>query len=152
MRVFRIYKDGRSPSDAMGAKISGGRWNPKGFMVLYAATHLSLACLEKMVHLERGTMPRKLRYGWTEIPAKLGSLDPTQEYVRRRLGETAEIGKQWLVHSNELAIRVPSLLIPGEDNILLNPVHPEYKALQWDSLPFEWESRLLELITAVQRT
>ena len=147
MRVFRIYNDGRSPNDAIGAKISGGRWNPKGWMALYASTHLSLACLEKMVHVERGTMPLKLRYAWTEIPAKFESLDPTRQYVRRSLGETAEIGKQWLANSNELAIRVPSVLIPGEENILLNPVHPDYEALQWESLPFEWESRLLELIT-----
>ena len=131
---------------------SSERWNPKGLMVLYAATHLSLACLNKMVHLERGTMPPRLRYAWAEIPAKLGSLDPTRQFVRRSLGETAEIGKQWLVHGDELGIRVPSALIPGEDNVLLNPAHPDDEALQWDSLPFEWETRLLELITAVPRT
>jgi hypothetical protein len=50
-----------------------------------------------------------------------------------------------LPNGNELAVRVPSSLIPGEDNILLNPVHPRYEALQWDS-------RLLEMIGAVQST
>ena len=152
LRVDRIYNDGRSPNDAIGAKISGGRWNPKGFVVLYASTHLSLACLERMVHVERGTMPRRMRYAWTETPANLGSLDPTRKYVRRSLRETGEIGKQWLVHGSELAIRVPSVLIPGEDNILLHPLHPDYETLQWDSLPFEWESRLHELIAATPRT
>ena len=127
-------------------------WNPKDLMVLYAATHLAFACLEKMVHLERGTMLRKLRYVRAEIPAKLGALDPTRRFVRHSLGETAEIGKQWLVHGDELGIRVPSALIPGEDTVLLNPAHPDYEALQWDSLPFEWETRLGELITAVPRT
>ena len=143
LRVFRIYNDGRSPNDAIGAKISGGRWNPKGFVVLYASTHLSLACLERMVHVERGTMPRKMRYAWIEIPANLGSLDPTRKYAHRSLRETGEIGKQWLVHGSELAIRVPSLL---------NPLHPDYETVQWDSLPFEWESHLRELIAAAPRT
>lgn len=128
------------------------RWNPKDLMVLYAATHLSLACLNKMVHLERGPMPRKLRHAWAEIPAKFGSLDPTRQFVRRSLGENAEIGKQWLVHGDELGIRVPSALIPGEDKGLLNPAHPDYEARQWDSLPLECKTRLLKLITAVPRT
>lgn len=101
-----------------------------------------------MVHLERGTIPRKMRYASTEIPASLGSLDPRQEYVRQGDGLSAELGKQWIVHSNELAIRVPSSLIPDEDNILLNPVHPDYAGLQWDSVPFEWDLRLLGTITA----
>ncbi len=131
-----------------GPKISGGRWNPTGFMVLYASMHLSLACVEKMVHLEHGTMPRQLHYAWTEVPANLGSLDPNWQRVHRGAAETAEIGRQWLVHSNELAVRVPSVLIPGEDNIILNPFHSDYEALQWDSFPFEWDSRLLELIAS----
>jgi RES domain-containing protein len=150
MRVFRIYNDGRLPNDAMGAKIAGGRWNPKGYMVLYAATHLSLACLEKVVHLERGRMPRKVRYAWADLPANIGTLDPNQEYVRQGRGVTSEIGKQWIVHGNELAVRVPSSLIPDEDNVLLNPVHLHYGALQWDSRSFEWDSRLLEMIGAAQ--
>jgi RES domain-containing protein len=131
MRVYRIYNDGRLPNDAMGARIAGGRWNPKGLMVLYAAAHLSLACLEKMVHLNRGTMPTKLRYAWTEVAANLGSLDPRRDYVYRGTNVTVEIGRQWIVHRKELAVRVPSVLIPEEDNILLNPIHPEYEALEW---------------------
>ena len=81
MRVYRIHNDRRAPNDAMGARIAGGRWNPKGYMVLYAATHLSLACLEKLVHLEAGVMPQKLRYSWADLQSAPGSLDPASMFT-----------------------------------------------------------------------
>ena len=119
----------------------------KGHMVLYTATHLSLACLERLVHVQRGVMPYKMQYASADKPDNLESLDPKREYVGQGLYVTAGIGTQWLVHRKEFAVRVPSVLIPEEDNVLLNPIHPDYEALEWTSFPFEWDSRILELIT-----
>ena len=146
MRVYRIYNERRSPGDSMGAKLLGGRWNPKGYGVLYASTHLSLSCLEKLVHFGNRPAPGKMRYGWTDIPEVQDSLDSQREYVHRGELFTAEIGKQWIVHAQTLAVRVPSVLIPEEDNVLLNPFHQDYGSLVWNAKPFDWDQRLVDLM------
>ena len=99
-----------------------------------------------MVHLAAGVMPQKLRYSWADLQSAPGSSDPDRQHVYRGHDTTAEIGKQWIVHGNELAASVPSVLIPIEDNVLLNPIHPDYGELVWKSEPFEWDSRLAELV------
>ena len=145
-RAYRIFNEGRAPNDSMGARIAGGRWNPPGYPVLYSSSHLSLACLEKLVHLPKGKMPKRLRYAWTDLPGDLASLDPGRQHLHQGLHHTAEIGKQWLTHANALAVRAPSILIPEESNILLNPLHASFDALPWTWLPFDWDQRLLGLI------
>lgn len=149
MRLYRIYNERRSPDDSQGAKLLGGRWNPKGYGVLYSSAHLSLACLEKLVHLGPHANPGKMRYAFTDIALVHDSLDPRKEFVHQGEQCTAEIGKQWIVHGKSLAVRVPSVLIPEEDNVLLNPFHEDYASLQWDSKPFDWDQRLLELVGRV---
>jgi RES domain-containing protein len=74
------------------------------------------------------------------------SLDPDREYLTRGEYYTVEIGRRWLDYANELAVRVPSILIPEEDNVLLNPRHQDYAGLHWKSEPFEWDQRLLNLL------
>jgi RES domain-containing protein len=45
--------------------------------------------------------------------------------------------------AGELAIQVPSVVIPEESNILLNTKHPGYNALRWsDPRPFRFDPRL----------
>ena len=147
VRAFRIFNQGRAPNDSMGARIAGGRWNPPGYPVLYTASHLSLACLEKLVHLPRGKTPKRLRYAWADLAGGLASLDPGRQHLHQGLHHTAEMGKQWLAHANALAVRVPSVLIPEEENILLNPLHAGFAALAWTDIPFTWDQRLLDLVS-----
>lgn len=53
----------RAASDYTGAMAAGGRWNPIGTPMLYAAQHLSLACVEVLVHLDQSEIPRD--YAWS---------------------------------------------------------------------------------------
>jgi RES domain-containing protein len=116
-----------------GPEKSGGRWNRKGTPVIYASSSIALAYLETMVHLS-GLEPLPLnRYlikieipgaawkarkvfnaakhvGWDALPAGLTSLD---------------WGTEWLQSGTSLAAEVPSIVVPEESNILINPGHPE---------------------------
>lgn len=116
-----------------GAQETGGRWNRKGTAVVYTSTSRALACLETVVHLS-GSDPLPLnRYlvrimvpeaawaartvidaeshvGWDAEPAGKVSLD---------------WGTAWIRRVDTLLAEVPSVIVPEEANILINPRHPE---------------------------
>jgi RES domain-containing protein len=53
------------------------------------------------------------------------------------VGSCLAAGHRWVAAGNQLAIQVPSVVIPEEFNILLNPNHTDYKELAWsEPLPF----------------
>ena len=85
-----MHRAKRSPGDYTGAMVAGGRWNPIGIPMLYTAEHLSLACLEVLVHLDKGQLPRD--YVWSKaeltdtpelltrsIPASIGACQAAKE-------------------------------------------------------------------------
>ena len=47
--------------------VAGGRWNPIGVAMLYTARHLSLACIEVLVHLDKGQFPRDYVWSRSEL-------------------------------------------------------------------------------------
>lgn len=117
-----------------GARRTGGRWNRKGEAVLYASSGIALACLETVVHLAAGDLPLN-RY--------LVRLDvPDAVWGRRRIvtAETApvgwdavppgktslDLGSAWLADAQAPALLcVPSVVVPEELNVLVNPNHPD---------------------------
>ena len=54
------------------------------------------------------------------------------------------VGDEWLQSGRSLALRVPSAVVPAEENVLVNPEHPEFEAVTVDG-PFdpEVDDRLL---------
>jgi hypothetical protein len=57
-----MHRAARRASDYTGAMLAGGRWNPIGTPMLYTAEHLSLACIEILVHVDKNQLPRD--YVW----------------------------------------------------------------------------------------
>jgi RES domain-containing protein len=115
-----------------GASIIGGRWNSRGRLMLYTSSHLSLAVLEVFVHIA------------PELRDRLPELEAVQIYVPDDAGSTTiadsqfsdliaganpldacrAIGDAWLARGEDLVLRAPSVVIPQEHNIMLNPAHP----------------------------
>jgi RES domain-containing protein len=112
--------------DYTGAALAGGRWNPIGVPMLYTAEHLSLACLEVLVHLDKGQLPRD--YVWSAA-----ELANATEVLTRSIPPSVvacqEAGRGRLTGANQLAVRAPSAVVPEEFNVLLNPNHDGYEAL-----------------------
>lgn len=132
-----------------GARLAGGRWNPPGTAVVYAASSLSLASLEFLAHFESAedvpelvcfhlsfderlvTAVEKPSADWRQIPA------PTS---------TQELGAEWLNGGRSAVLRVPSAIIPTEYNFVLNPAHPDFKQIKiGPAEPFSLDPRLLSL-------
>jgi RES domain-containing protein len=57
---------------------------------------------------------------------------------------TRAFGRQWATSRSSLAVLVPSVIIPIEFNVLLNPTHSNFDAVKWSAPePFGFDSRLL---------
>jgi RES domain-containing protein len=118
--------------DGEGASLVGGRWNSQGVPVLYTSLQLSLCVLEVLVNI-----PARLRddladfeavrlsipddagtkeIGIREFEAMLASADP--------LGACRVVGDDWIAKGRDLILAVPSVVVPEELNLVLNPVHP----------------------------
>jgi RES domain-containing protein len=129
MRVWRLVAP-HHVAGAMsgeGAALYGGRWNPVGQRMVYAADSLALATLELVVHLTGA----KVTYTAIEfdVPDRsVVKLDPAR--LKRRWADdasaTQRIGRDWMESAASLALAVPSALVDGrsgERNVLLNADH-----------------------------
>lgn len=121
-----------------GAASRGSRWNHPGEPVTFAATSVSLAAWETRAHLGKSAsrlpwnrflvridvpdavwaarlvLQRPVSVGWDAIPEGLVS---------------RELGSGWLRGGASALLVVPSVIIEEEDNVLINPAHPDAGAL-----------------------
>ena len=123
--------------DGEGARLWGGRWNHPGTALVYCSSALSLAVLEYFVHLEPGLAPGDLVAVPAEIPGSVerSEIDETALPADWRTYPAPEsvkdLGTDW-VRSSRTAVllRVPSVVIPRETNVLLNPAHPAFAKIR----------------------
>ncbi len=117
-----------------GAAAAGARWNHPGERVTYAATSISLAAWETRAHFAKGgalpwnrflvridgpdtvwaartVLNRPPATGWDAIP-------------EGRVSRNA--GSAWLKAVASALLTVPSVIISEEDNVLINPAHPDH--------------------------
>jgi RES domain-containing protein len=116
-----------------GARLAGGRWNYKGTPVIYTAESRSLAVLEAIVHMSQPDFLIKRKMVLIEIPE---TIDPIKIEISdlpkgwRKYPppfKLAAIGTRWATSMQSLLLRVPSAVVPGEFNFLINPAHPDMK-------------------------
>lgn len=132
-----------------GARLTGGRWNRAGTPVVYTASSIALACLETLVHINAGGLPLNrylVRYdipgdvfaaatiatnppvGWDALPAGRVSLD---------------LGEAWAGEGATALLIVPSIMVPEETNILINPAHADAARIRASKLrKFVYDGRL----------
>lgn len=121
-----------------GAASKGARWNHVREHVTYTSTSISLAAWDTRAHLgkagtrlpfnrflvridvpddawaARTSVVSPLPAGWNAIPEGL---------VSRNLGSA------WLATGNSALFVVPSVIVEEENNVLVNPAHPDSRLL-----------------------
>jgi RES domain-containing protein len=119
--------------DGEGARLFGGRWNSPGLRALYTSSHLSLSVLETYVNIPlalRTSLPvfQAVRISIPDnastiriSPAQLDKLLTTPD----SLAASRSIGDGWITRRESLVLQVPSVLVPEEDNFVVNPEHPD---------------------------
>jgi RES domain-containing protein len=152
-RAWRLIRKKRL-SDAFtgeGARLGGGRWNHAGTPVIYVSETLSLAALELFVHFTRKDI--KLSKSLVAIPVDIPHSLKTVEVSINDLdsswrtsppsNSTKDIGTEWTQNMNSSILRVPSAVIPDEYNLLLNPVHRDFKKIKIGKpRPFTFDERV----------
>lgn len=116
-----------------GAKRFGGRWNQRGIPMVYASSSRALACLETVVHLGSvPALPLNRYLVRLEIPDRLWRqrtlFDPDQHIGWDALppGRVSMAwGSAWATRQRSCIAQVPSVVVPEEANLLLNPRHPD---------------------------
>ena len=110
-----------------GARLFGGRWNSPGLAAVYLGDSLALAGMELLVHLGNLDVLKTYRKMPVYIPEKLvmhiepGDLPMGWETGPR--ATTRAIGDAWLSAGQSVVLQVPSAVVLGESNFIINPNH-----------------------------
>jgi RES domain-containing protein len=150
MIVYRITKKEHSALDGMGGLYGPGRWHKKGNLVIYTSEHASLAAWEKIVHVTSfENLPKNLLLVKIELPDGIKIQSVPQNVLVKGWNsypfalETVDYGTVFLQKKEHLALRVPSVIIPDEFNIILNPLHPDIRDCKVVStIPFVFDQRV----------
>ncbi len=134
-----------------GGLYSGGRWHSAGKRIVYVSQNRSLAAHEIIVHYPQRKHALKFvmsdikipdtlvmtlaAFGVRALPAGWDSQPPRHA--------SQAMGDSWLAAKPSAVLEVPSVIIPGEFNYLLNPDHPDFGAIKvTDPKPFSFDPRL----------
>ncbi|AOE85974.1 RES family NAD+ phosphorylase [Pseudomonas sp. TCU-HL1] len=131
MQGWRVAKEKRiNDLTGAGAAIAGGRWNDVDVPAVYLGLSPGICSLETFVHTTSRVQPplkialielpddpglywepgfKDLPMGWNAVPADRPSMD---------------FGTRWLRSTSHLGLIVPSVVMPLERNLVLNPAHP----------------------------
>lgn len=135
--------------DGEGAKQFGGRFNPPGVKAVYLAGSLSLAMLELLVQVSDRRMLEDRVACRIRFPRKLLDVvdmaDLPPDWDHRPPGRSSqEFGGRWLSQGGRPLLRLPSVIVPGEYNYLLNPGHKQVGAIEFGPVrPLRMDQRLM---------
>ncbi len=148
MIIYRLatgsHKDDISGT---GSKIYGGRWNSPGMAVLYTAENISLALLEILVRTGRKNIPLSYSLLKLSVPDTLKIITIPESKLKRSWEDdpayTQWMGDELLKATEALLLKVPSAIVPEENNYLVNPKHPDFKKVKIiSSAVFDFDKRL----------
>ena len=134
-----------------GAEMTGGRWNPVGTPLVYAADSIALACLETLAHLAAGALPLNRFLVQITIPDDLIRSATRETATSLPVGWTShppgrvsiEYGRQWVASKSAAVLIVPSVIVTESLNFLINPSHSAASSITAVKVrPWTFDSRL----------
>ena len=150
MIVFRLCKSKYAADlSGKGAELTGGRWNSKGTPLLYTSRSRALCTVEIAVHTPLGNIPDDYCLVTIEIPDNIPVLKlnlselPMDWNVFPHSHNTQLLGDRFVASARYTVMQVPSAIVQGEFNFLINPASSESKRITIkDTEPFLFDSRL----------
>lgn len=157
MKLWRIAAETRvypaTDLSGGGAAQRPGRWNGDKEPIIYCALTISMAVLETAAHRDDAGLPlnrylieinvpdqiwegrevvnpRKLPTTWAAIPAGRASV---------------KVGSDWLSSMRSALLIVPSVIVPEESVVLINPRHVDAPRIKAKSVRLFEYNRLFRL-------
>ena len=127
------------------------RWNSKDVKMIYTAQSRALACLENVVRRNSKGLQKNFKVMQIFIPddiilqeIKETDLIPSWKEFDK-MPYTQSLGDQWASVAKSAILKVPSTIVSGDSNYLLNPGHKDYRKIKLlKTEPFEFDDRIKE--------
>lgn len=134
MKVYRISKcQYIEDLEGTGAARYPGRWNSKGVYILYTAATPSLALLESVVHISNIAISSYCMICLNVPEDKIKTITaaelPDNWFVNPAIDALKQTGDSFIKENKFLGLKIPSAIMPEENNFLLNPAHPDFKKI-----------------------
>jgi len=150
MIVFRLSKSAyKNDLSGRGAEIYGGRWNSKKTPMVYTSQSRALCVAEIAVHSPLGIIPKDYFLVTIEIPddCKIKQINenelPAGWSSIPHIHQTQQIGDIFIKNAEYLVLKVPSAVVKGDWNFLINPVHKDISLIKIISVDeFNFDRRL----------
>jgi len=147
MLVYRIASTRYSDQlNGEGAFRVGGRWNSKGTRVVYTSESIALAMLELIVHSDGLPLRVDMELLTISIADKLvDTLDdiPKKWDLIPADKRSKVVGDRFVSDRSNLALALPSVVVPESKNIIINPLHPKMEHVKVVTRrPFIFDGRI----------
>lgn len=143
--MYRVCRCIYARLDGEGSRKVGGRWNSPGRPVVYMAESVALAVLENLVHMSRQDYPTGYVVVEAIVPDHVRILDHLR-FLDFRLDvpmRERKAGDDWLTSGASAVLRVPSAVVQGEWNYLINPQHLDSAQITVEPpVPIRFDERL----------
>ncbi len=152
MYLYRVSKiEYANELNGIGASKYGGRWNSQGVEMIYTAENKSLAILEVLVHISSANVPKDYKIIKIFVPnntsvESLELKDLSKNWNKFPYKSVTQLkGNEFIRRQKSCMLKVPSAIVPGEFNLLINPNHLEFKDIKILKIEdFVFDKRLLQ--------
>lgn len=152
MELFRLSKKKYAKSfNGKGAAKSNNRWNSKGTEIIYTAESRALAMAEVVVHVTIATLPKDFAMLTIDVPdnIRIKTIDwkDVCENWNTMLpnSKTKKIGDLFIDELEYCILKVPSAVVKGDFNYLINPHHKDFKEIKIiDVADFPFDQRMFQ--------
>lgn len=151
MIVYRLSKSTfKTDLSGKGAEIAGGRWNSVGVSMIYTSSSRALCVAEVAVHLPLQILPKGYYMIELIIPDNnIEIINPSSLAKNWKKNPpiqlTKQIGDDFIKAQHHLILKVPSAVVEGEYNFLINPIHSQIKQCKSSlTKPFQFDERLFK--------
>lgn len=150
MKVYRLSRRKYAEElSGKGAAMVGGRWNSRGTELIYTAQSRALAMAEVAVHLTLATLPDDFVMVEIDIPdvvsvSEIGPKELSKHWNSFPYNlRTQSVGDEFVKAEKNCLLKIPSAVVPGDHNFLINPKHVDFNKISISSVEnFPFDERL----------